>query len=167
MAGERWCSAERDLASVVEAEILVVALLNDGVLGAFVGLHAVHEDVEGVVHLLPRLGAGGFSDVGKAVDDPVEIGQKRPVLGEHLRRCGAEPRHAGDRLLDEPPRLLLLEVVGEMAAERGDCPDKLLEAFAAGGGFGSQHRAEGRELLEKLAVLGEEMPEDHRVGPVD
>jgi hypothetical protein len=58
-------------------------------------------------------------------------------------------------------------VVGEMAAERGDGPNKLLEAFATRRRFGCQHRAEGRELLEQLAVLGEEMPEDHRVGPVD
>jgi hypothetical protein len=58
-------------------------------------------------------------------------------------------------------------VVGEMAAERGDCPNKLLEAFAARSGFGCQHRAERGELLEKLAVLGKEMTEDHRVGPVD
>jgi hypothetical protein len=30
--------------------------------------------------------AQGASHVGKAVDDPVEIGQDRPVLGEDLRR---------------------------------------------------------------------------------
>ena len=46
------------------------------------GLQAVHEDVEGLGHVLPRLGAGGFSDISKAGDDPVEIGQDRPVLGE-------------------------------------------------------------------------------------
>ena len=68
MAGGQWCSADCDRASVVEAEILVVALLDDGVLGA--------------------------------------LDRSR---GEHL--------------------------------------------------------AEGRELLEQLTVLGEEVPEDHRVGP--
>ena len=70
MAGGRWYSAERDRAIIVEAEILVGALLDDGVLGAL------------------------------------------------------------DR-------------------SRGE------------------HRAEGRELLEQLTVLGKEMTEDHRVGPVD
>jgi hypothetical protein len=54
-----------------------------------------------------------------------------------------------------------------MATERGDCPDKLLEAFAARRRLGGQHRAERGELLEQLAMLGKEMPEDHRVGPVD
>lgn len=74
MAGGRWCLAERDRASVVEAEILVGALLDDGVLGAF------------------------------------------------------------DR---------------------------------SRGRIGCQHRAERRALPQQLAVLREQMPEDHRVGPVD
>ena len=74
MAGGRWYSAERDREFVVEAEILVGALLDDGVLGA----------------------------------------------------C--------DR---------------------------------SRGRIGCQHRAKRRALLKQLAVLREQMPEDHRVGPVD
>ena len=74
MAGGRWYSAERDRAIIVEAEILVGAQLDDGVLGEF------------------------------------------------------------DR---------------------------------SRGRIGCQHRAERRALLKPLAVHREQMPEDHRVGPVD
>ena len=171
MAGARWCSAEghgRPIGgSDVDPEIFVVALLDHGVLGPLVGLHPHHEIFERRPDSPPFAVARGRPGRSEAPHEGVEIGQELRVLGEHLGGCGAEPGHPGHRLLEESTLLFLLEVVGKMLAQGGDRPYDLRHPIASGGLLGGKRRAEAGELLEQFPVLGEEVPQERRVGPVD
>ena len=130
-------------------------------------LHVTHEGLECEVRLPPGFGAGSVVDIAELGDEGIEIGKELWVLAEHVGGRGAEPWHAGDCLFEEAPHLFLTEVVGKMHAEGGDRPDEFAQPLTAGGGFGGQHRAQGRELLKKLAVFSEDVPHDDRVWPVD
>ena len=130
-------------------------------------LHADHESLEGLADSPPRLVARRLVGIAEAGHEGVELGEEPGVLTEHLRRRGAESRHAGHRLLEKPARLLLLEMVGEVAAESGYRPDDFPHPVAAGGRFRREGRAEVAELLEKLAVFGEQVSQDRGVCSFD
>ena len=151
--------------SLDETEVLVVALLHDGVFAPLVGGHVRRKPFEGVGGTGPRFGSRG--DDPQRLDHAVEFRQKRGMLGDdrsHGGRKAGNPRH---RLLEKSALLLLREMIAEMIPQHVERFQDESPAFGSRRAGRGECRLDGVHQIEKIAMFGEHVPENHRVGAVD